>query len=314
MFLKYLYSHYVYLKNKLYIFYKKVIHKIILVFRRADRFFYFSFKNWVPKIHINDRFERMVKWVIRTATVIGVLSSVFAFSEWYLNLGLALLLLIIGQLLEKAIFVFFTFYIAAIPEYDASDWSGMAWVLSVDPNESHFEVGIIFSSREAAQRIFPVIKHWCKTGDIDNTNLIQISVVVNENSNEYHVYIFQNTEKDPDYVQWKKKMDDSQPTKEHRSNIMQIMLCKGFKYSSSFFPKFSERYRNGDSFDFVAYIIEGGRPVLLENLGVIRKKELKIISVINLTKKDREYEHYRFVVDLPEDRGLEPPPTTEFSF
>lgn len=301
------------LKKKLLIIYRTLLRKVTLILRNGmDRFFYISFKKGIPKIHINDRFEIEVKWTLRILTCIGLLSTVFVFSLWYLNLAFALVLLAVEQLLEKSIFVYFSFYLSAIPKYEKEDWKGMVWVISANPKERYFEVGILFSSREAAERIFPVIKHWCKTGNLDNTNLVQVSAVINTDSDEYHVYIYQNTEKDPDYILWKKKIDSSQPTKEHRSNVMQIMLCKGFRYSDSFFPKFREQYKNGEPFNLVAYVLENNKPVKLTHLEYIRKNELKIILVKDLLKKDKEYEHYRFVVDLVEDRGPEPPPSMEF--
>lgn len=277
--------------------YKKFIFKFVLLCRKnKNRFFYISLKKGIPKIHINEYYEKWIKWILRILTVMGIISSVFAFS-WYLNLSLALCLLGIEQFLERAIFIYYTFYLSAIPRYNSDDWRGMVWVHSENLPPNYFEVGMFFSSREATERIFPVIKHWSKEGEEDISNLIQVSVVINRDADDYHVYIYPNTELDPDYLSLKTKRDKEYPQKEHVMETFSIMFCKGFNYAGSSFPGFQKFYNDGDFYFLCAYVFEDDKPVKLSNLGFIKKNILKIKNQNELTRADREYEHAKFLID-----------------
>ncbi len=288
---------------------KNFVFKSILLWRKnKGRFFYISFKKGIPKIHVNEYYEKWIKWILRILTLVGIISSVFAFSQWYLNLLLAVCMLGIQQLLEKTIFIYYTFYLSAIPKYNSEDWKGMVWVHSESVSNNYFEVGMFFSTREAAQRIFPIIKHWSKEGDDDKNNLIQVSVVVNRDADDYHVYIYPNTELDPDYLATKAQRDKEQPQKEHVIKTISIMFCKGFNYASSSFPRFQKFYKDGDFYFLCAYVFEDNKPVKLSSLGAIRKNILKIKNQKELTRSDREYEHAKFIIDRDAYKKEPPPP------
>lgn len=290
-------------------YYRRILFRSILFWRRnKNRYFYLSLKGGIPKIHINDQYEEIVKWILRIFTVVGIISSVVAFPEWFLNLLFALLLLAIEQFLEKAVFMYFTFYITAIPKLKPDDWKGMVWIHTEKPSDNYFEVGIMFSSRESAERVFPVIKHWSKNGDNDSNNMVQVSVIIND-LDYYHVYIYPNADKDPAYVAVKEQREKEQPQKEHKMDIVSIMLCKGFNYSRSSFPQFQKFYR-GEPYYLSAYVVEDKKPVRLSHLGAIRKDRLKIKREEELQKNDPEYEHARFIVDFDK---YEKEPTPEAS-
>lgn len=277
--------------------YKKIYFKIILLIRQfKGRFFYITLEKKIPKIHVNDKYEKDIKLILRIITFIGVLSSVFAFPVWYLNLVLAIFLILLEQFLEKAVFMYYAFYISAIPEYKSEDWKGMVWVNSINPSENYFEIGIFFSNREAATRIFSTIKHWSKNGYDDKDNMVQVSIIINK-SDYYHVYIYPNVDLDPDYISFKEKMNKEKPNKENHTDFMSIMLCKGFDYSTSTFPRFQEAYKNGENYYLYAYVLENNKPVKLSGLGYIKKNVLKIKNEDELTQKDREYEHSRYIID-----------------
>ena len=284
--------------EKLKLISKRIYFKTILFLRRLKkRFFFITFKKFTPKIHVNEQYEKLVKWILRIFTIIGIFSSIFAFSEWYFNLALALLLVCLEQFLERAVFTYFTFYLSAIPEYKPEDWKGMMWVHSEDTSNKYFEVGMFFSSREAAERIFSTIEVWSKDGNDDKNNMVQVSVIINR-LDYYHVYIYPNVDLDPNYLAVKEKREAEQPGKEHIMEFISIMLCKGFDYSTSTFPRFQKFYKDGDDYILCAYVIENNEPVRLSYLGCIKKNALKIKMETDLTQKDREYEHSKFLIDF----------------
>lgn len=140
----------------------RFIFRLALIWRGfRQKYFYFSIKEGKFRLHINDRYEVAVKWILRILTAIGIISSVLTI-PWPFNLISALVLLGIDQVLEKAVFVFNAFYVSAMPNYEPKDWLGMAWGYSYSASTQYFEIGMIFSSKKSAEKIFPIIKHWSK--------------------------------------------------------------------------------------------------------------------------------------------------------
>ncbi len=286
---------------------------IFLWRRNSNRFFFVTMERFVPKIHVNEHYEHVVKWSLRLFAVVGIVTSVIAFDRWYLNLSVALILLVIEMILEKVVFVYYTMYLTAFPEYNPEDWRGMLWTYPLDDAHKHFEMGMFYSSREVAEKIFSVIKHWSKNGSYDKDNLIQISVIIDEESDDYHVYIYPNAERDPDYLRVKDERDSEFPEKEHVMHVGLMMFCKGFKYSTSMFTKFESLYEDGDAYNFCAYVFENNTPVKIRGLGCIKKDSLKIKKGTDLTREDREYDHYRLIIDRNAyENEPDPPPSQEF--
>lgn len=291
--------------------YERALFKTRLLWRKNKFDLSFSIERGIPKIHINEHYEKYVRWTLRIFTAIGIIASVTAFKQWYFNLLFALLLLAVEQLLEKAIYVTTTLFVTAIPEYKSDDWKGMMWVYS----EDYHEAGVYFSSREAAQRIFKVIKYWSKDGEDDINNLVQVSIILDQESDDYHVYFYSNAENDPTYIATKEKREAESPEKEHHVTVFQIILCKGFTYSTSTFPKFRNSYKEGDPYYLYAYVLENNVPVRLTGLGHLKKTSIKIKNQKDLTRGDKEYEHANFIIDRDEYKDEAPPPKSrEFTF
>jgi|AntRauTorckE6833_2_1112554.scaffolds.fasta_scaffold23681_3 hypothetical protein len=290
------------------------IKKFLIFFWRknSNRFFYVTIKNHVPRINVNESYQDIVKWGIRLLAGVGIVTSVLAFEVWYLNLIMALTFLGLEIALEKVIFVYYTMYLTVFPEYDHTDWRGMLWTYPLEDAPRRFELGMFYSSREAAGKIFSVFKHWAKDGSHDINNLIQISIIIDEENDDYHVYVYPNAEKDPDYLRVKDVRDNEFPNKEHIMHVGLMMCCKGFKYSTSMFTKFESLYKEGESYNFCAYVFENETPVKLRELGCIRKESLKIKKGDELTPEDREYDHYRLMIDRKAyENEPNPPPSQE---
>src|SRR5690606_1736041 len=128
---------------------------------------------------------------------------------------------------------------------------------------------------------------------------------------DFHVYIYSNAEKDPDYLALKEERDSEYPDREHIMHVAQLMFCKGFPYSTSTFTRFNSLYKDGHLYYFCPFVIENERPTRVKELGFIKKYALKIKQGNQLTKEDREYDHYRLIIDrdVYEEEG--PPPASQ---
>ena len=83
----------------------------------------------LPRLVIHEKYERGVKWILRTLAAFGIVSSVIAFSTWHYSLTFALLVFAFEQFFERAIFKYTVIYIQPMPDfrYDPKQWLGMAF-------------------------------------------------------------------------------------------------------------------------------------------------------------------------------------------
>lgn len=277
---------------------KEIKKRLIFTLRRYRSFFKITFEKGMLRLHVHEKFEKYVKWTLRILLFVGIGTSVVSFQVWYLNLLLAIALVIIEQFLERAIFIFTTIFVTPIPEsYKPEDWKGIVWGIPLDENDTRsFIVAPLFNNRESAERIFKCLKSWNYDQDKDFTENILISAII-ENKDEYSIYMYPGTER-VSLKQWVEQVKKERPDREHQGLVMQIMFCKKFRYSGSNFEAFKSKYINGKEFIFMPYYVEDGRAVPFRELGYILKNRLKIRMRSELTEKDLEFEHGKFIMNL----------------
>mgnify|MGYP000865787037 CR=1 FL=1 len=58
----------------------------------------------MPHIKVSEKHGKSVKWILRILILIGITSSVIAFSTWYYSLLFSIALFIFEQIFEQIIF------------------------------------------------------------------------------------------------------------------------------------------------------------------------------------------------------------------
>ena len=112
---------------------KEIKKRLIFTLRRYRSFFKITLEKGIPRLHIHEKFEKHIKWVLRILLLVGIVTSVLSFQLWYLNLLFTILLVVIEQLLERVVFIFTTIFVAPFPKsYKAEDWKGMVWGIPLD--------------------------------------------------------------------------------------------------------------------------------------------------------------------------------------
>lgn len=277
---------------------KGIKKQLIFALRRYRSLFKITIEKGIPRLHIHEKFEKHIKWSLRILLLIGIATSVLSFQVWYLNLFFAFLLVAIEQILERVVFIFTTIFVSPIPEsYKSEDWKGMVWGIPLDENDPRlFIVAPLFNDRKSAIRIFKCLRGWNYDQDKDFTDNISISAII-ESGDEYSIYIYPRIER-VSLKEWGEQAKRERPNREHHGLVMQIMFCKKFKYSGSNFETFRDKYVNGREFILAPYYVEGGIAVPFRELGSIVKNRIKIKRRAELTQKDLEFEHGKFVMDL----------------
>lgn len=276
--------------------FKRIRKKVILFKRRVGSFIRIELKNKVPRLVIHEKYKIAIQWILRGAATAGIISG---FLSLTIPVGviLSLVLLIIEQFLEKAVFVYTSLYVQAMPpEYKETDWRGM--LFGIPREEGYpFVLGMIFDSEESARRIFRCIETWNQDEGIDKADNIKISFII-EGNNKYRTYIYPSHNREPIIKAAKEVEKGKGKNEKHQQLIMQLLFCKVFDYNeNSNFKKFHEEYAHGKPFQFGAYTAKGGEFYRVSGTTEITKTRLKIKHRKDLTSEDHEYDHGRFIID-----------------
>ena len=195
----------------------------------------------LPRLIVHEKYEKSVKWTLRTLAAIGIVASVIAFPVWYLGLSFAVLMFLIQQFFERAIFQYTSIYVQPLPDftYNPDEWKGMAFAFPAKPEDTDLNVvGCAFASLEYAQKFFSLVQAWNSNEAEDRDNNICLSFIV-ENEKEYSIYLYPN----PDRKIVTKFFDQAEEQfkyekygKRHQKLIMHMVVCKTFPFRSADWP------------------------------------------------------------------------------
>lgn len=190
-------------------------------------------QNKLPHIKVNEKHEKKIKWTLRILTVIGIASSVIAFSEWYYSLLFSVMLFLIEQLFEQIIFTHTIMLVQPLPQnWDGSKWTGM--IMATDKKKNFF-LGFGFSDEAVGIDFFNTLIAW-NEGELVNDGKIQLTLV-QEDKNNYSVHIYPTIQRSfviNNFRQQERIFDKrSNAGKELNVLVSQMCFCKVFPMSPS---------------------------------------------------------------------------------
>lgn len=255
-------------------------------------------EKYFPRLVIHEKYEKKVKWTLRILTCIGILGSLIAFPIWYASLSFAVLLLLIEQFFERAVFEYTSIYVQPLPEfsYDPDKWKGMSYAFPQDPDPHLLNVvGCAFSTSDYANKFFNLMRSWNYNEKEDKDNNICLSFIV-ESENEYSVYLYPNPERRTvgeffGEVEEERKLEKH--GKQHQQLIMHMLFCKIFPYGENSQLKiFITKQRKDRPFWLQPFIMdENGHIDILYDIEPILKYHFKFKNRSELIKKEIEYHH-----------------------
>jgi hypothetical protein len=280
-------------------FVKKFLSKIQLLNNRRKSFIRVSFEKGFPRLIVQEKYESIVKWILRIITLIGICSSLFALPPLW-NLVLAVILLIVEQFFERAVFEYTTFFVQPLPDftYDAEEWKAMYFGVPTQP-ELPFLIGIAFETKNYAAKFFNLLRKWNYNSDTDISNNICLSFIIEDDSN-YSTYIYPNEERSI-IKKTKQKIEEDYKLKKygklHQQLIVEVIFCKTFPYGSkSSLNMFLKNYKNGEEYMLKAGLYRNGQIEPLDDIPSIKKWHLKVKQRKELSQADTEYAHGRYVM------------------
>lgn len=262
-------------------------------------FFRIEFKGIVPKITIHEKFEKIVKWILRLLSLIGILTSFISF-DYITGIIISLLIFVIERILEKIIFEYTIFYIPTFPDFDIKyeKWLSTGYYILEEEDRhlllegSYSYMGPLYEDKEYAEKFFSFIKSWNNFESFDKENNINISIII-ENNKQYSMYLYPNYSQhilDKFFKKHKKNLALEKYGKTQQELVMQFVFWYKNLNQGDFFHRFIEDYKISKHFYFVPFYLENNNLNMIKELKIL-KTQIKIKNRNEINKNEIEY-HY----------------------
>ncbi len=261
----------------------------------------FDVHKGLPRLFLHEKNEKVVRWIIRSITFLGILLSVFTF-DWYMSLSIAIVLVIFDAFLERTLFYYTSLYVSdMILDYDPDQWVATVVVSVGEPDDpkSRKIIGILLRTQEYAKRFFEVLHNWTGTPDKTQGDL-RLTFIVDEDM--YYVFIYCDPMRES-FKRFNKKIEKlnilNKFGKAHFPLIMFQTLCKGFETTKGYaLGMFLDNNPPGKEFILAPYITsESGKPVPADDIDPIYMTDYKFKIPSDLDRNDYEYHHWYKIVE-----------------
>lgn len=154
-----------------------------------------EWRRYYPVLVVHEKFERILKWINRIITLVGILTSILTISPWYYSLGLSLLIFLVGLFFERTVLEYTTIVFQPPPDFkiDYHQWKTNGFRLpQVKSNNDLACFGLAFLDKEYAIKFFKYLRSWINSesnDDIENNLVVSLVIELNE---EYTTYIYAN--------------------------------------------------------------------------------------------------------------------------
>jgi hypothetical protein len=259
----------------------------------------------LPRLVLLEKYEKRVKWALRVLTLVGIGTSLLTLPSWYVSLGVAVLLVLVEQFLEKSVFCYTSLYVQPLPGFAVKpdEWLGMVYMYPPNTGPEGLNgVGLAFKTTEYAADFFNLLRAWNYGQDEDTNNNICLSFII-ENEDAYSVYLYPSVERES-IRHFQEECERggrlNKPGKEHFPLIMQMVFHKMLPYSDACHVNaFVHHQKAGQPFWLVACALqEDGSAKVMERIGALIKHTFKYKRRCDLTKTDWEYGHGKRLMGL----------------
>jgi len=256
-----------------------------------------EWRKFYPVLVVHEKFEKILKWILRIIAIIGIGTSVLAIPVWYLSLSLSIIIFVIALFFEKAIIEYTTMVVQPYPDFeiDYGQWRTNGFMIPKENNESDLAYfGPSYEDKDYAIKIFEYFKSWIDNSSRDDkeNNLI-VSLVIEPNET-YTTYIYANLgrkrlDKMFKYLAEKSKFEKY--GKQQQQFITQMFYWNTLDFKDGYYIKqFLEFQQEKKPFYFTPSVIQPFEqpPEFLFDYA-IKKYVFKLRKRKDLKKYDPEY-------------------------
>ena len=284
---------------------KEFINKLKLMFNKIQFTFPIRRINGKVKLSIHEKHRKTIKYIKYILAALGIASSIFNFLNIFQALLVAIIMFLIGCLIEKIGYRFYTLYITPIQQNisNLDSWIGAGFGYLTVPDESiHIPViSWIFSRIETAKEIHSLLMLWSHNELDDLDKNINISVIIDEKEGGYYFILTPNLERKPmDYfnkkVEKEAKLEKETFDDRHEQIIVMQIVQKKFDFSErSYLLTFRSRLTVGTPviLKFTHAESYAGEGKDIPDLNDVIIHSLVIKDRHTLTRKDVEYDLFR---------------------
>ncbi|WP_304063769.1 hypothetical protein [Pedobacter glucosidilyticus] len=256
-----------------------------------------EWRKWYPALVIHEKFERIVKWILRTIAFVGIATSVISISEWYLSLGFSILIFLIEQFFERTVIEYTVMVFQPPPDFEVEygQWKTNGFMIPKEKNGvelAHF--GPSYLSEEYAQKFFDYLREWVNdSSNDDKENCLVVSLVIEPNE-KYTTYFYANLgRKRLDYMF--KAFEDASKLekygKRQQNFIAQLFYWHTLDFKDGYFIKqFLDFQKSNDPFFFTPSVIQPfGLPPKFLFDSSIKKYHLKVSQRKDIKNNEPEF-------------------------
>lgn len=263
----------------------------------SNTLFRLEWRRFYPVLVIHEKFEKVLKWILRFIAFVGIAISIITINFWYISLGLALLIFIIEQFFERTTIEYTTMVIQPYPDFeiDYGQWKTNGFMIPKEKNEKDLAYfGPSYEDKDYAIKIFEYFKSWIdNSSNDDKENNLIVSLVIEPNE-KYTTYIYANLGRKRLNKMFKFLGDKSKLKKygkQQQQFIAQMFYWNTLDFKDGYYIKQFLDFQNpNEPFFFTPSIIQPFEqpPEFLFDQA-IKKYEFKIRKREELKKGDPEY-------------------------
>ena len=256
-----------------------------------------EWRKYYPVLVVHERFEKILKWILRIIAICGIATSIFSIPVWYISLGLAIVVALIEQFFEKTVFEYTTMVIQPFPDFelDYSQWKTNGFLIPKEKDSKdlpHF--GPAFMDEKYAKNFFRYLRTWIdNNSNDDKENNLVVSIIIEPND-KYTTYIYANLGRKRLNNMFKFMNNVSKLEKygkRQQQFITQMFYWNTLDFKDGYYIKqFLDFQNENDPYYFTPSVIQPFKlpPKFLFDYS-IKKYHLKVKKRIELLKNEPEY-------------------------
>ncbi len=254
--------------------------------------------NCIPKLIIHEKYENIVKRILRTLSIIGI-ATAFITLPYVTGIIVTLSICIIEQFFERTVFEYSIAYLFPLPDFEIQydQWKTSGYFIINNKallNEGHSNhFGPAYEDKDYAIKFFNYLREWNDDENVDDENNICVSLII-ESETRYTTYFYPNSNKkelEGYFSKYKEKMALEKYGKRQQQMIFQMIFWKPNQQQGPFFKEFISDLNISTEFFFVPFYLSNGSPVIIEELKVL-KNNIKVKKRSEVTVTEIEY-HYK---------------------
>lgn len=256
-------------------------------------------KGWRFELVLHESLKLFVGAIKVALTLVGLFSAFIAVQNVFVSFFFGLLVYAVTTAFERVVFTYNSFFVQPLPNFtiEPDKWLGVFFGYA-EPSDRDVQipmVGWIMSDADYARKVHSLLLTWSYGKFADEDKNICVSVIVDGEDYVFFCYpslTRKGVQTFHEEVEAERKKTSL--TDEHNKLLAMLIFVKRYKITStSYFPTFRKRYREGVPVLFRLVLLRSdGKIEEIPGLKDFVLFTLKIKDRKDLTRKDMEFGYF----------------------